>query len=89
MAQRLWDGTETLFTLVRFDRSLTHDDIAKLAEPYLEFASLKYDDLIATIGHYPEREDLPPSAWLPKTNSATAALPPRTVRYMRPCIVGR
>ncbi|GJD43266.1 hypothetical protein AFCDBAGC_1118 [Methylobacterium cerastii] len=61
MAQRLWDGTETLFTLVRFNRSLTRTDIARLAEQYLESESLKHDGLLATIGHYPEIEDLPPS----------------------------
>ncbi len=61
MAQRLWDGTETLFTLVRFNRSLTRADIARLAEQYLESESFKHDGLIATIGHYPEVEDLPPS----------------------------
>lgn len=61
MAQRLWDGTETLFNLVRFNRSLTRADIARLAEQYLESESLKHDGLLATIGHYPELEDLPPS----------------------------
>ncbi len=61
MAQRLWDGTETLFTLVRFNRSLTRSDIARLAEQYLESESLKHDGLIATIGHYPELADLTPS----------------------------
>ncbi|MCJ2113431.1 tyrosine-type recombinase/integrase [Methylobacterium sp. E-025] len=61
MAQRLWDGTETLFTLVRFNRSLTRADIARLAEEYLESETLKHDGLLATIGHFPELEDLPPS----------------------------
>jgi integrase len=59
MAQRLWERTETLFTLVRFNRSLTRADIARLAEQYLDSESLRHDGLIATIGHYPEPEDLP------------------------------
>ena len=59
MAQRLWERTGTLFTLVRFNRSLSPADIERLAERYLESESLRHDGLIATIGHYPEPEDLP------------------------------
>jgi integrase len=59
MAQRLWDGTETLFTLVRFNRSLTRADIARLAEQYLDSESLKHEGLITAIGHYPKIDDLP------------------------------
>lgn len=59
MAQHLWDGTETLFTPVRFSRSPTRAGIARLAEQHLESASLRHDGPIATIGHYPEFEDLP------------------------------
>lgn len=58
MAQRLWDGTETLFTLVRFNRSLTRADIARLAEQHLESQSDTHDWIVTTIGHYPKPEDL-------------------------------
>ncbi|TFZ55592.1 hypothetical protein E4V01_21970 [Methylorubrum sp. Q1] len=58
MAQRLWDGTETLFTLVRFNRSLTRADIARLAEQHLESQALTHDKIIAKIGRYPKPEDL-------------------------------
>jgi integrase len=61
MAQRLWDGTETLFTLVRFNRSLTRADIAELTEQYLEIRAFKHDCMIANIGHYPEPEAFPGS----------------------------
>ena len=59
MSQRLWYGTKTLFTLVRFNRSRTRADISQLAEQYLEFESFAHDRVIANIGHYPELEDLP------------------------------
>lgn len=58
MVQRLWDGTETLFTLVRFNRSLTRTDIARLAEQYLETQGLKHDKAITRIGHHPKPDDL-------------------------------
>lgn len=61
MAQRWWDGTETLFTLVRFNRSLTRADIAELTEQYLEIRAFKHDCMIANIGHYPEPEAFPGS----------------------------
>lgn len=58
MAQRLWDGTETLFTLVRFNQSLTRADISRLAEQHLESQSDTHDWIVTTIGHYPKPEDL-------------------------------
>lgn len=59
MAQRFRDGTEMVFTLVRFDRSLTRADIARLAEQYLDSASIRHEGLITFIGRYPKSEDLP------------------------------
>ncbi|MFC5562888.1 DUF6538 domain-containing protein [Methylobacterium aerolatum] len=59
MAQQLWDETEKIFTIVRFDRSLTRADIARLAEQYLDSASIKHEGLITYIGRYPKSENLP------------------------------
>lgn len=58
MAHNLWDATEALFMMVRFDRSLTTADIARLADQHLANLTLKHDRALAIMGSYPTPEEL-------------------------------